>query len=571
MKKVKIDKMLRKRVIFFILAVMLGSLSMYSQQIDLNKPGAMFSKDKWLTINGGFSASSIYYTGNEPYARDPFTYYLTGNLNFNIAGLIDLPFSFNFTNSGANYTYPTLPNRLSLHPVYKFLTGHIGDVSMSFSPYTLNGHQFTGVGLDVNPDKPFKCSIMYGRLQRQVEFGDGRNDIQAAYKRMGAGVNLRYEKQRYRLAASLLSVQDDENSLAWKPDSLMIFPQQNIAGSFTAGFELVKNLQWTVEYGISHLNRDLRETDSTKNVQTFQAFKTSIHYTFLSNTVGIGYERVDPGYKTLGAYYFNNDLENITLNYARPFFNNRANIVLSAGLQRDDLKRRNDSQTNRFVFSADANYAVSDRLNFSGSYTTFQTHMNLRSQFDYINELTPYDNLDTLNYTQLSQNVNFNTLYLFGRNENRKHQLNLFLSYQEAADKQGDIIPEGGVSLFYNASLGYGLQFVPQEINLNMSLNLTNNRLNNQDLYILGPSLGITARFLDKKLSSGITGSYNTGYLAGAKQNEVWNFRFNTSYLLLKKHNLSLSAIYRNNALLRTAAMARSNGLTITTAYSYRF
>jgi hypothetical protein len=543
----------------------------YSQQIDLNKPKDMFTKDKWLAMSGGFSASSIFYTGNETYQRDPFTYYLNGNINFNIAGLVNLPFTFNFTNSGANYTYPTMPNRLSIHPTYKFLTAHIGDIAMSFSPYTLSGHQFTGAGLDINPNKPFKCSIMYGRLQKAVEFGEGTNEIQAAYKRMGAGVNLRYEKKRYRLAVSLLSVKDNENSLAWKPDSLYIFPQQNVAGSFTGGFELAKNLNLTVDYGISRLNRDLREKDEANKVETFHAYKALLNYTFLSNTVGIGYERVDPGYTTLGAYYFNNDLENITVNYARPFFNNKANIALSAGLQHDNLNGHNDSQTNRFVFSTNANYAASDRLNFSGSYTTFQTHMNLRSQFDYINELTPYDNLDTLNYTQLSQNVNFNALYVFGNSEVRKQQLNLFLSYQEAADKQGNIIPEGSASLFYNASVGYGLQFVPQEVNLNLNLNLTDNRLNSQDIYVWGPTLGVTARFFNKKLTSGIAGSYNTGYLAGAKQNEVWNFRFNAAYLLMKKHSLSLSAIYRNSALLQNGTMAKNNGFTVTAAYSYRF
>jgi len=333
----------------------------------------------------------------------------------------------------------------------------------------------------------------------------------------------------------------------------------------------MKNMQLMFEYGISMLNRDFREKDNDTKEQTFHAYKVLLNYTFLSNTVGIGYERVDPGYKTLGAYYFNNDLENITVNYARPFFNNKASIALSTGIQSDNLKLQNDSQTKRFVLAADANYAVSDRLNFSGSYTTFQTHMNLRSQFDYINELTPYDNLDTLNYTQLSQNVNFNTLYMFGKSETLKQQMNLFMSYQESADKQGNIIPEGGASLFYNASLGYGLQIVPREINVNLSMNLTNNRLNNMDMSIFGPTAGVTARFLDKKLTSGITGSYNIGYLSGEKQNEVWNFRFNTSYLLRKKHNLSLSAIFRDNSLLRNAVMARNNGFTMTTAYSYRF
>lgn len=560
---------MRKVLIIGIIVLLgIGRQGAYSQQIDLNNAKSNFSKENWFKMNGGFSASSIYYTGNEAYQRDPWNYFLNGTVNFNIAGLIDLPFSFNFTNSGANYAYPTMPNRLSIHPTYKFLTGHIGDISMSFSPYTLNGHQFTGAGLDVNLDKPLKFSVMYGRLQKAVEFGNGSNTVQAAYKRMGGGFNLRYEKTGYQLSASLFTAKDDANSLVWKPDSLNITPQQNVSGSLSLGLNIVKNLQFTIEYGISLLNRDIRYPD--KEDETFNALKTGFNYTFMNNTVGIGYERIDPGYTTLGAYYFNNDLENITVNYARPFFNNKANIALSAGIQHDDLKNRNESQTSRFVFSADAAYAPSDNLNFSGSYTTFQTHMNLRSQFDYINELTPYDNLDTLNFTQLSQNASLNTSYMFG-GDALKHQLNLFLSYQEAADKQGDIIAEGGVSLFYNASLTYGIQLIPKNMNLNLSLNATENKMNRQDMYIIGPTLGITNRFFNQKLNSGITISYNTSYIESIKQNEVWNLRINGAYTLRKKHLFSLTAIYRNNAALRNDLMAKTNGLTITTAYSYRF
>ncbi|MDR0543287.1 MAG: hypothetical protein LBH19_13895 [Dysgonamonadaceae bacterium] len=558
-----------KKTVTILIITIAGTLPVFSQSIDLNRPGDLLSKDKWLTIHGGFSASSIYYTGTEPYARDPFTWYLSGNINLNLLGLFDLPFTFNFTNSGANYTYPTLPNRLSLHPAYKFLKAHIGDVAMSFSPYTLNGHQFTGVGLDVVPDKPLKFSVMYGRLMRPVEYGEGSNSIQAAYKRMGSGVNLRYDRKRFRLAASLLAAKDKENSLAWKPDSLLIYPRQNLAGSFSAGAEVMPGMQLTAEYGISLLNEDIRKGGEKERM--FHAFKAAINYTFLSNTVGIGYERIDPDYKTLGAYYFNNDYENITFNYARPFFNNKATLALSGGVQSDDLENKKESQTRRFVFSADAAYAASDRLNFSGSYSTFQTHTNWRSQFDYINELTPYDNLDTLNYTQLSQNVNFNANYLFG-GEMQKQQLNLTFSLQEAADRQGDIIPEGSVSRFYNAALGYGMQVVPRDMNFNGSINATQSRMAGQQMFIVGPTLGITARFLDKKLSSGIVASYNMGYQSGAKQNDVLTLRLNAACLLLKKHNLSLSAIYRNNsALNKTAAMLRTNGLTVTATYSYRF
>ena len=49
----------------------------------------------------------------------------------------------------------------------------------------------------------------------------------------------------------------------------------------------------------------------------YQAFKTSLDYQFERWIMGVAYERIDPGYRTLGAYYFNNDLENVTVAHPR--------------------------------------------------------------------------------------------------------------------------------------------------------------------------------------------------------------------------------------------------------------
>ena len=546
-------------------------IPVFSQQVDLTNTKEMFSKDKLLKLNGGFSASTIAYTGNEQYNRDPLTYYLSGNVNFNILNLVNIPFSFNFTNSGSNYTYPTMPNRLSIHPTYKWITGHFGDVSMSFSPYTLGGHLFTGAGIELNPTtSPIKFSVMSGRLQKPVEYGEGNQNIQASYKRLGAGVKIRYEKEKYQFGVTLFGAKDYKNSLQWKPDSLMIFPKENKAFSIDATIPLIENMRLNAEYGTSILNRDIRVGQGVSE-STYHAIKLLLNYTFNSNTIGIGYERIDPGYETLGAYYFNNDLENITLNYARPFLKNKGSLSLTGGIQHDDLENEKASQTRRFVAAANVNYAHSERLNFSFSYTSFQTYMNIKSQFDYINELTPYDNLDTLNYTQLSQNVNFGTDYIISRSESKTQNLNLNLSYQETADKRGDIIPEGSSSLFYNASLGYGIQFIPRQINLNLTMNFTSNRMGGEDSYIIGPTLVSNMRFFDKKMTSGFGLSYNGNYVEGERQGEVWLLRMNAGYLFLAKHNVTLNAIYRNNRIENRVNNLHTNGLTVTVGYNYKF
>lgn len=64
-----------------------------SQQID--KLEGQFKKAKLVTINGGVSANAIYYQGKA--SRDPLTYFLNGNLNFNIKGLYNIPLSFSYT------------------------------------------------------------------------------------------------------------------------------------------------------------------------------------------------------------------------------------------------------------------------------------------------------------------------------------------------------------------------------------------------------------------------------------------------------------------------------------------
>ncbi|MDR1369482.1 MAG: hypothetical protein LBJ72_05050 [Dysgonamonadaceae bacterium] len=557
--------------ILFLLCIIALSIPTFAQQIDLGNTQAHFSKGNLLKLSGNFLANSVFYSGNEPYTRDPFNYYFTGSVNLNVMNLANIPFTFNFTNSGSNYTYPTMPNRFSLHPNYKWITGHFGDVSMNFSPYTLNGHLFTGIGFDIgtSTNSPLKIGAMYGRMQQAVEYGTGNQNVPAGYKRMGYGTQIRFEKSKYQIGASLFTAKDDINSLNRHPDSLFIFPEENLAVSLNGNIQLIENMRLNGEYGVSILNNDIRRNDMQNS--KFHAIRLLLDYTFGNNTIGIGYERIDPGYKTLGAYYFNNDMENITLNYARPFLKNKGNIALSGGIEHDDLGKTKESQTRRFIASVNIAYTPLDNLNLNLGYSSFQTHMNLKSQFDYINALTPYDNLDTLNYTQISQNIVFTTNYTFKKNETNAQNLNFNISLQEAVDKQGDIVPEGGMTLFCNTSLGYGFQYLPRQIAANVNLNLSTTQIAGQEMLIRGATFNVTVPLLDKKLNTTFIVSHNANYVEGNKQSTVWNLRFNAGYTLMKKHRFNLSVTYRDNFMQANMNKLITNGLTIISGYNYSF
>lgn len=569
---------MRKKLIATLIISLFSGL-LVAQQVNVeNVLGA--GKNKPVSFNGGLSAGNIYYTGNESSSgRQPWTYYLNGNLNMNLYGLIDIPISINLTNLGSDLSYPSLPNRLSLHPSYKWATAHIGDVAMTFSPYTLNGHQFTGGGVDLTPGK-FKIGAMGGRLMKEVLYSMDNPFLMPNYERWGCGAKAQYDAEKYSVGMIYFGAKDKKNeSMMFVLDSLGILPMQNSAFSWNVGLKLIQNLTFTAEYGLSMLTRDFRAAAENNNfiddilnrktsTNIYHAFNAGLNYQLMKNTIGIGYERIDPRYQTLGAYYFNNDYENITLNFARPFLkDDKANISVSFGVQRDNLDKTKEETSNRYVGSVNLNYNPTEDLQFGLNFSTFQSYRNVRSQFDLINEMSPYDNTDTLQFTQLSQNLDASVMYTFQKSETSTQRLNLNASYQEAADQQGGISLPGNVSRFVNSALGYGLTLIPQNINITASINGTYSYAGMFTSYMVGPMAGITTSFFDKTLSCGFSTAYNVNIMEGSEQGRVLNCRANASYRFFKKHNVNANIVWQN----RNLPLKTTYAITATVAYSYSF
>ena len=564
------------RLLFIILVVYCNKG--IAQQVDIEGLKNVF-KAKPVRFSGGVAANTAFYSGNGNYGRAPFTWFLQGNLNANIFGKINLPFSFNLTNAGHGLSYPTPPNRLSLHPTYKWIAGHIGDVAMSFSPYTLSGHQFTGVGVDLTPDGPWRISAMGGRLQKAVQY-DSALGIIPVYKRIGYGAKVGYNQKRYRISISAFAAKDIQNSLSTPPDSLLIFPGKNLALHYEAGIQPLKGMEITAGYATSVLTRDIRDTTENHNkgftnaftrgngsTAIYHALKAQLNYNFRKSTIGAGYERIDPGYQTYGTYYFNNDLENITVNLAQSLFRDKASISANIGIQRDNLDYSKSGTTRRMVGALNLNYAPTERLQTSFSYSNFQTYMNIRPQFQYINQL-PYQQMDTLNFTQISQNANLNVNVLTSKSEQQMHLLNVNLNFQDASDNQGGTVAKGNSSQFYNMATSYGIQWLQQGMNLTAAYNVSYNTIARNDFITMGPTVSFMARMFKKKLSSGLSSSYNFSKQDNVQISSVLSVRLNASYTLFKKHRLNLNLV---NQIRKTQQTKNTTDLTGTMGYSYSF
>lgn len=565
--------------------------TVYAQDLD------RIEQKDLLRIGGNVGTSQVLYF-NEGIAarRAPYTYVYQGNLNLDFLGITST-LSFMYTNPEFSKNISNPFNTFAYHPKYKGLTLHIGRISSSYSPYTLNGHLYEGGGFDYAPKKvPVTIAASFGRFQRAIAPDSAfladttatasskviTPGLGPSYLRWGGGFKLAITPKSFKLGIIGFRAWDDANSLKNVPSSSRLKPQENTVVSINLSKPIYKSLALNGEIALSALNSNsLGEQDANNgNAQTFKymgmsakqgsglykAYKVGIAYTGSLFTLGVSYERIDPNYKTLGSYFFNNDLENTTIDFSSQLFKQKLNVSTNFGIQRDDLDHKKATNMRRLVGSLNLGFMASQRLNFNGSYSNFRTYSNTRALSQTLTA-SPNTYIDTLQYRQISQNANVGYNYILSKKEKVKQNLNGNLTYQNSADIQGE--GQGApASHFYNLTMGYGVQFVPQSLGINISANGSRNDFDKNSTTLLGPSLGLNKAFFKKKLRSNASVTYVVSQSTG--NSKILTTRAGLAYTLLKSHNFSLNCVYLNSDV-KNAKRVAFQEYTFTAGYSYTF
>lgn len=572
------------RINFFAIITIFLIQNAISQSIDLGS-----FKGKPFKISGGVSAGATYFKSDRSGGREPFVYNFTGNLSFSFYSF-SMPVSYNFTNLGGklNYQIPFNFNRLSLNPRYKWVSAYIGDVSMTFSPYSLAGHQFTGGGIELTPNSPLKFSAMYGRFLKAVE-DDGNPNTIPSYERWGYGSKIDFIKNKYKVGVIGFFAKDLENSIRPIAGSKNITPKANLVVGLTVESQITNNLKLYGDYSNSSLVQDVRTTgEGDKNglaslmlngnasTQNFSAFKVGFDYKIQKTILGTSFERVDPNYQTLGAYFFSNDLQNIMVNVARPIFKDKVSLTFNAGIQRDNLDNKKAQTTNRFVGTLNTNIKISDRFTTAVSLSNQTTTSNVNpDQFIKINQVNPELNqVEQLNYRQLSRNASVNANYSFAENKKTKRSLSFNYAFNQVANEQGGIIRLGQLSSFHNFNTVYSHFLVKSKWAFNTSLNYTYNTIGIQDNQTIGPVIGVNKKFFKDKLTTQLATAYNTTS-GGNTSAQNFNFRLTSNYKLFEEHhfNLMISQVMGQNKSVNTVGSVTNQfqDLTITFGYNFNF
>lgn len=545
-------------------------------------PALIFSQDvehviksPSLVTSGGLNMSHIFNHSPDSLARfEPFSYYLSGNMNSTLFGVVNLPFSFAYTNNQISGNLPQPFNRFSLSPSYRWITTHMGYGSMSFSPYTLTGHEFFGGGVELKPENGFRFAAMHGRLRKAVPRDSLA--IEPMYRRRGTGVLAGYEGSNVDVILSVFKAKDDVNSmLQGEPDEgELVKPGDNLAGSMRVNIRMANGFSWMGEYGASAMNHDISRPEVAESGNSFfnshgdvtvhHAFKTSVAQSTSLGRVGASYERVQPNYRTFGGYYFVNDFENITANLSTVLFK-AVNFGMDIGFQRDNIENQKTSTAKRAIYSGNVSAPVNNRLSLALAMSNVQSFVHIRDIYDEVTRTNQYQNLDTLNFTRLDMASSINANYVLLANEKIRQNINAGFSYQEASQQQDDDKRYVG-SRIYNSMLSYMFSLTPSRFTVSATINHNQNTIPEITMHVLSTNVSVQKIF-PQQIRAAFAGTLSNSFNQDGKIANIVNLRVTGGYSLIKRHNFNLSLAMINNQAQR----GHTTHYSANFSYSYVF
>lgn len=550
---------MQKTRYILILSLILIVPNLPAQQLD------QVGKKDAVKINGGLNVNQVYRT-NAASGIDPYALVVTGNLSASLYGM-SIPLSFAWSNNQWTYTQPF--NQFSISPSYKWATLHLGYSSMSFSPYSLSGHTFAGAGVDLTPSDKFKFSAMHGRLRKGLP-GDSAMGFDPQYRRMGSGFKTTYTFKSGEVGVHLFYGEDDTNKPADRIDSLGITPKENLVLGSTFMVRPFQRLTIRGEMSVTSLSHDRRISSATDwdGAATFRyhTAKSDVAWSTAYGSLGAGIEYVEPGYETLGAYYTVNDFVNYTFNLATVLLRGKVSLAGSIGIRETNLDKQSDTDQKDVIQNINVGFNPGERFNMNLSYSNFYNYTHVRTLIEETNTHTDYELLDTLQFTQINENINLSANWQMKKTETDKHSLNGNLNFQQATQNQSDVA-ENADSRFINASGGYMWARPQQNLSLGINMNYSRNKATSGVGEAYGPVLFVRKSHFDKTWRNSLSLSWNGTYMDQVSTGNVMTARLGSNYTLKKKHLLNLSMAYSHRE-----RNGDSNGyLTATLGYSYRF
>jgi len=266
------------------------------------------------------------------------------------------------------------------------------------------------------------------------------------------------------------------------------------------------------------------------------AYEFDINFQPNKTQFGVQYRRVNPGYRTLGTIYFQNDLENITGRVAFPLANGKIRLAGNAGIQRNDLNNLGNTNFSRFIGALTLSGSLGERTSANLTYTNFNTTSRLRA----IN--APFVMVDSLVIIQTNQSLALGTSYLLG--PDKQHVLVSNLSFQRANAIRNEEVDTTQDTRFIMAMVNYAYR--PKESSRSFSAGIIfhRNELSVGSLTTIGPSVTYGQSFFDKKVQFSGTVAYSSVSSSSLSTSNLLRLQTNIGTKIGDAQNLGASISY---------------------------
>jgi len=531
----------------------------------LTTPALVYSQDLSnlkdsppVTYSGGISLTGIGYTASGIAGRRaPFTYLLTGDPTFSFYGL-SVPLSFTISQADRSFRQPF--NEYGISPTYKWITVHAGYRSLDFSPYTLGGHTMLGAGFELNPGK-LRVGFMYGRLNSATTIDTTTQAlVPFSFSRKGFAAKLGYGTDRNFFEFSYLSAKDDSSSAPTNvPPQLAVdapTPAKNNVIGYSTRFSFFKVFSFESDGAISLYTTDVNSNLSLDSLTNplmkkikglFGLNATSEYYTAFSAGLGyrsknyglkVSYKRIEPDFKTMGAYYFSSDLENWTIAPTASIFKNKVRFNGTIGIQHDNIKQQKRAQNQRVIANANVSIEATKALGFDIIYTNFSDNQQPRTAVF----------ADSLRIVQTNQTIGISPRYYIIKPD-ITHAISASVNHSSLSDYNNFFSAQAASRNITTNQyfINYAISFPKRQLSLFVNLNKTELNGEGMSSNFTGATLGGNTAFFKQKLQTGITTSFTNSSGNQSPGSFIINASGNLRYQILKKQAAGLSVFITDN------------------------
>ncbi len=432
--------------------------------------------------------------------------------------------------------------RFGASPYYKWITLHAGHRYMDFSEFTLANHNFLGAGLDLTPGK-WRIAAMGGRLARaEPQSRSLRTPFIQQYTRTGWGAHVAYGDTKDRVGLSLFSAKEDPASLVGEVDSqFLVTPLENLVISLNGKKTIRKYLSIEFEIAQSALTRNAGDPDDDQGFFLYRSFlfqrKTSTDLRHAANVkldysrndfrAGLEYRRIDAGYRSLGAYFFNDDLENYTAYTNFSLMKKTLHLQIQGGLQRNNLDGTKQASFERLIGSANAAYRLKN-------WVLGASLSNFSSRVDY--QLS--QELDSLNVVVVSREASLTGSRSFLGKSGNSATLTLVGGVQTVEDGIDNPDASAASNLYY-ANVNYSVS-TPTHWRFGATTDVNHHRLSGLSLSRYGGGLQAGKEFLGGKVLTGIGSNIYLQTSTEGLRQTLWSHFLRGSWQVMQQHALHL-------------------------------